>query len=270
MPTMVTTLVNYPDLAKYDLSSLKQMRIGGAPMSAALFKAVEEKIGCEVYSGYGLTETMPLLTSSRSKDYLSGLTGEERVEKLRRTGFADLLVDVRVVNEKGEDVKPDGKEIGEVIVRGNNIINEYWKLPEETERTIVNGWFHTGDVANMDEDGYIQIVDRTKDIIISGGENISSFEIENAIYSHPVVLECAVVAAPHEIWGETVAALVVLKEGESLTKEELIAHCRTQLARFKVPKIVDFMSSLPKGGTGKILKRELRERFWKGHDRRVA
>jgi len=270
VPTMAITLVNYPDLTKYDLSSLKQMRIGGAPMSAALFKAVEEKIGCEVYSGYGTTETTPLLTTSRCKDYLSDLTGEERVEKLRRTGFADLLVDLRVVNEKGEDVKPDGKEIGEVIVRGNNIIDEYWKLPEETEKAIVSGWFHTGDVANIDEDGYIQIVDRTKDIIISGGENISSFEVENAIYSHPAVLECAVVAAPHETWGETPAALVVLKEGQSVTKEELIAHCKTRLAGFKVPRIVELMDSLPKGGTGKILKRELRERFWKARERRVG
>ncbi len=268
--TMAVTLVNYPGLANYDLSSLKQMRVGGAPMSEALFKAVEEKIGCEVYAGYGLTETTPLLTSARCKDYLSHLAREERVGKFCRAGFADLFVDLRVVNEKGEDVKPDGKEIGEVIVRGNNVIDGYWKLPEETERTIVGGWFHTGDIANIDEDGYIQIVDRKKDIIISGGENISTVEVENAIYSHPAVLECAVVAAPHETWGETPAAVVVLNEGQSVTKEDLIAHCKTRLARFKVPRIVEFVDNLPKGGTGKILKRELKERFWKGRERGVA
>ena len=262
VPTMAITLLNYPDLAKHDLSSLKQLRIGGAPVSAALFRAVEEKIGCEVYSGYGLTETLPLLATSRGKDYLSHLSGEERVEKLRRSGLADFMANLRVVNEKGEDVKPDGREIGEVITRGNNIIDEYWKLPEEAKATIITGWFHTGDLANIDEDGYIQIVDRLKDIVISGGENISTFEVENAIYTHPAVLECAVVAAPHEVWGETPAALVVLKEGHSITEAELLAHCKTQLAGFKVPKLLEIVDSLPKGGTGKILKRELRKRYW--------
>jgi len=263
VPTMAIALVNYPDLAKYDLSSLKQVRIGGAPMSATLFRAVEEKIGCEVYSGYGLTETSPLLATSRCKDYLSHISGNERIEKLCRSGFADFMVNLRVVNEKGEDVKPDGREIGEVIARGNNIINEYWKLPEETKATITNGWFHTGDLANIDEEGYIQIIDRLKDIVISGGENISTFEVENAIYTHPAVLECAVVAAPHDIWGEIPAALVVLKEGQNLTEAELIAHCKKQLARFKVPQIVEIVDSLSKGGTGKILKRELRKRYWR-------
>jgi len=193
---------------------------------------------------------------------LSHLSGEERVEKLRRSGFADFMANLRVVNEKGGDVKPDGREIGEVIARGNNIIDEYWKLPEETKATIINGWFHTGDLANIDEDGYIQIVDRLKDIVISGGENISTFEVENAIYTHPAVLECAVVAAPHEVWGETPAALVVLKEGLSITEAELLAHCKTQLVGFKVPKLLEIVDSLPKGGTGKILKRELRKRYW--------
>jgi len=270
VPTMANTLVNYPDIGKFDLSSVKHIRIGGAPMSAALFRALEEKMGCEVYAGYGSTEASPGLTISRCKDYLNDLAGEERVEKLRSAGYAELLVDVRVVNEEGADVKPDGKEIGEVIARGNNMIDGYWKLPEETEETIVDGWFHTGDVATIDEDGYIQIVDRKKDIIISGGENISTVEVENAIHSHPAVLECAVVAAPHETWGETPAALVVLKEEHDLTQEELMTFCKTRLAGFKVPRMVEFMDSLPKGGTGKILKRELREEFWKGHKARVA
>ena len=270
VPTMATTLVNYEDIGKFDLSSLRQIRIGGAPMSATLFNALEEKFGCEVTAGYGATESSPGLTMSRCKDYLSNLTGKERVEKLRCAGYAELLTEARVVNEKGEDVKPDGKETGEVIGRGNNIIDGYWKLPEETEKTIIDGWFHTGDIATIDEDGYIRIVDRKKDIIISGGENISTVEVEDAIHSHPAVLECAVVAAPHEIWGETPAALVVLREGQSLNEEELIAFCKTRLAGFKVPRIVEFMDSLPKGGTGKILKRELRERFWKGRETRVG
>ena len=132
------------------------------------------------------------------------------------------------------------------------------------------GWFHTGDMATIDEDAYLRIVDRTKDIIISGGENISTPEVENVIAGHPGVLECAVVAAPHEIWGETPAALVVLKEGQSLTSAELVAYCKAHLAGFKVPRVVEFLDSLPKGGTGKILKRDLKERFWKGRKDRVA
>jgi len=270
VPTMANTLVNYEDIGKFDLSSVKHIRVGGAPMSAALFTALEETFGCEVYAGYGATETAPGLTISRSKDYLSNLTENERVEKLRSAGYAELLTEARVINEKGEDVKPDGRETGEVIARGNNIIDGYWKLPEETENTIVDGWFHTGDIATIDEDGYIRIVDRKKDIIISGGENISTVEVEDAIQGHPAVLECAVIAAPHEKWGETPAALVVLKEGQNLNEEELITFCKTRLAGFKVPRIVQFMDSLPKGGTGKILKRELKEPFWKGHETRVG
>jgi len=270
VPTMANTLVNYEQLGDFDLSSLEQVTVGGAPLSAPLFRTLEEKLGCEVYAGYGLTETAPGLTMARAKDHLSHLSGDARVEKLRSAGYADWLVEVRVVNERGEDVAPDGSETGEVIARGNNVIDGYWNRPEETERAIVDGWFHTGDMATIDEDGYVRIVDRTKDIIISGGENISTPEVENVIAGHPSVLECAVVAAPHEKWGETPAALVVLKEGRNLTSEDLIAYCKGHLAGFKVPRVVEFLESLPKGGTGKVLKRELKELFWKGRKDRVA
>lgn len=161
-------------------------------------------------------------------------------------------------------------EKGEVIARGNNVIDGYWNRPEKTERTVVDGWFHTGDLATIDEDGYVRIVDRTKDII-SGGENIGTPEVENVIAGRPSVLECAVVAAPHGIWGETPAALVALKEEEGLTKEALIAHCKyIHIAGFKAPRLVEFLGSLPKVGTGKVLKRELKERFCKGRRGRVA
>jgi fatty-acyl-CoA synthase len=270
VPTMANTLVNYEHLGDHDLSSLEQVAIGGAPLSSPLFRLIEEKLGCEVYAGYGLTETSPGLTMSRAKHHLSHLSGDERVDMLRAAGYADPLVEVRVVREDGEDVRPDGTEAGEIIARGNNVIDGYWNRPEETARTIIDGWFHTGDMATIDVDGYIRIVDRTKDIIISGGENISTPEVENVVAGHPSVLECAVVAAPHDKWGETPAALVVLREGHSLTSDELTAYCKTHLAGFKVPHVIEFMDSLPKGGTGKILKRELRERFWKGHKARVA
>lgn len=272
VPTMANSLARFEDIDKYDLSSVERITIGGAPLSQAVQEAVIAKFrpDCEICAGYGLTETVGGSNISLLKDYLDDLTEEEKRRKTRKSTLPGLLTDIRVVNEKGEDVRPDGEEIGEVVMRGNNIIDEYWKLPEESKKAVVDGWLHTGDLANIDEDSYIQIVDRAKDLIISGGENISSIEIENAIYSHPAVLEVAVVSAPHEKWGETPVALVVLKEGKSLSSEELIKYLRTELAGFKIPKIIKFRDSLPKGGAGKILKRELREEFWTGHRKRIG
>jgi len=243
---------------------------GGAPLPEAIQKAVIEKLGCDIYGAYGLTEQTTGATMASVKDYLRNRPKEIQLEKARKAGYETLLTKIRIVNDRGEDVRPDGKEMGEVLIRSNSVMDGYWRLPEETKKTIVNGWFHTGDIATIDEDGYIDIVDRLKDLIISGGENISSIEIENAIQSHSAVLEVAVVAAPHEKWGETPAALVVLKEGESLTEEELITYLRTKLAGFKIPRMVEFRDSLPKSGTGKISKRELREKFWAGHKERVG
>ena len=270
VPTMANMLVHYEDIDKYDLSSVKRIAIGGSCLSQVTQEALMEKFpGCQIFSGYGLTETASGGITALLKDYLSNLPEEEKRRKMRKTGFEDFGTQVRVVNDKGEDIKPDEKETGEIIIRGHGVIDGYWKLPEETKKMIVDGWLHTGDIATIDRDGYIQIVDRVKDLIISGGENIGSIEIEEAICNHPAVLEAAVVAAPHEKWGETPAAVVVLKEGQRLTEEELITHCRTKLAGFKTPRIVEFRDSLPKGGTGKISKSELKEKFWRGHDTRV-
>jgi acyl-CoA synthetase (AMP-forming)/AMP-acid ligase II len=156
-----------------------------------------------------------------------------------------------------------------VGVRADNVMAGYWKQPEDTERVMRNGWFHTGDMAVVDEEGYFLIVDRKKDIIISGGENISSIEVEKAIYSHASVLECAVIPVPDDRWGEVPKALVVLKPGEQVSDQEIIDHCRERLPGFKVPKSVEFYDTLPKGGTGKILKKELREKYWSGYTKRV-
>src|SRR5262249_60375647 len=161
------------------------------------------------------------------------------------------------------------KTPGEVVVRADNVMEGYWKLPDETDRVMRNGWFHTGDMAVVDDEGYFLIVDRKKDIIISGGENISSIEVEKAVYSHLSVLECAVIPVPDDRWGEVPKAIVVLKAGESLTEQDLIDYCRTALPGFKIPKSVEFFDALPKGGTGKILKKELRERYWSGYTKRV-
>jgi fatty-acyl-CoA synthase len=270
VPTMADTLVHFPDIGRYDLSSVKRIVIGGAALSKATHDRLYEKFPQgSIYCGYGLSETASTATTSALKDFLDFLPEEERRHHMRKTGFEDPVSRVRVVDDRGREVKFDGREVGEIIIRGHAVIDQYWKLPEETKNSIVGGWLYTGDMATVDENGYIEIVDRKKDIIISGGENIGSLEIEDVLRDHPAVVEVAVVAAPHEKWGETPAALVVLKEGQSLTEAELLAYCRKRLAGFKVPRIVEFWDNLPKGGTGKILKSKLKEKFWKGRPKAV-
>jgi len=269
VPTMATALINHPNLKDYDLSSLAYVGIGGAASPVDLIREIEQKVGCRAYSGYGLTETTPQLTFSFLKEHLKDLPDEERWRRQAMTGYPMPGVEMSIVDADDNHLPHDGKTAGEIVVRADNVMAGYWKQPEETARVMRGGWFHTGDMAVVDEEGYYLIVDRKKDIIISGGENISSIEVEKAIFAHPSVLECAVVAVPDERWGEVPKALVVLKPDESLTEEEMVAHCRTKLPGFKMPKSVEFLNSLPKGGTGKILKKELRERYWKGYEKRV-
>jgi fatty-acyl-CoA synthase len=269
VPTMAVSLVNHPDLAKYDLTSLEYIGLGGAASPPDLIRELEQKIGCRAYSGYGLTETTPQLTFSFIKDHLKGLPDNERWRRQAMTGYAMPGIEMSIMDEDGNHLPRDGVSVGEIVVRADNVMAGYWKLPEETERVMRDGWFHTGDMAVVDEEGYYLIVDRKKDIIISGGENISSIEVEKAVYAHTAVMECAVIAVPDDKWGEVPIALVVVKPEQSLTAEELTAHCRTLLPGFKIPKSIEFFDSLPKGGTGKILKKELRERYWQGQDKRV-
>ncbi len=192
----------------------------------------------------------------------------EQVRRLTSCGKEVLGVDVRVVNFAGEAVKPG--EVGEIIARGPNIMLGYWRMPEATAAAIVDGWMHTGDLATVDEEDYIYIVDRAKDMIISGGENIYSVEVENALYTHPAVLEVVVISIPHKTWGEAVHAVVVCKPGMSATGEELIAHARAQIAGYKVPRSIEFLpDALPKSGAGKILKRNLSDKYWAGKSRKV-
>ena len=214
-----------------------------------------------------MTETAPLLTALDPLDHIPDGTPAE-VQRLTSCGKEVLGVEVRVVNAKGEDVKPG--EIGEIIARGPNIMLGYWHMPEATAAAIVDGWMYTGDLATVDEDNYLYIKDRAKDMIISGGENIYSVEVENALYTHPTVLEVAVVGIPDDTWGEAVHAVVVCKPGMSTTSEELIAHTRTLIAGYKVPRSIEFLSeALPKSGAGKILKRDLRDKYWVGRSRNV-
>ncbi len=269
VPTIFNALVNHPDLGTYDLSSLRLAISGGAPVAPPLVQAIREKLGCEVFAGYGLTETSPVLTMARPKAHLRHESAAQQLERRAHTGYAVLGVEVRVVDEDGRDVPPDGATVGEIVARSNVVMEEYFKDPAATAGAIRDGWFHTGDMATINAEGYVNIVDRKKDIIISGGENISSVQIENTLYAHPAVYECAVIAVPDEKWGEVAKALIVLKPGSTAAEADLLQFCRERLAAFMVPKSVEFMDALPKGGTGKILKPELREKYWAGHARRV-
>ena len=261
VPTMINFLLNVPDMASYDLTCLQWIMVGGAPMSPANAKRMMDQMGCQYISGYGLTETCPLLTVGNIKDTLMDLSEEERITHQTRTGLEVPGVDLKVVDVNGDEVPWDGESVGEIIARGDNIMKGYWKMPEETEKAIIDGYFHTGDLATVDAEGYILIVDRAKDIIISGGENISSVEIENVLYMHPGVLECGVIARPHEEWGEVPHAVVSLKPDAQVTEQELRDFCRERLAGFKTPKSIAFVSELPKTGSGKIVKAELRKQL---------
>jgi fatty-acyl-CoA synthase len=220
--------------------------------------------------GYGLSETSPILTLATPRTHLTEAEPPaRRLERQAMTGWPIPGVSMRVVNPDGEDVRTDGEQIGEIVVRGHAVMEGYYRDPDATAVTLRDGWFHTGDMATMDDQGYVLIKDRSKDVIIRGGENLSSVEVENAIAAHPAVLECAVVAAPDESFGEAPVAIIVLKPGAEVTVAELRKHCRANLARFKVPREFHFREALPKGGTGKVLKTELREPFWKGYESRV-
>lgn len=260
VPTMANALVHSPERTKFDLSSLRLITIGGAASSPTLVKAVEEKLGCTCISGYGLTETAPAIAFSPPKTGVMW-QGEDRYARQARTGFAIPGVELRVKDVNGNDVPRDGKTIGEIVARGDSVMKGYWGLPDATKAAFEGDWFRTGDVATIDQDSYILIVDRKKDIIVSGGENISSLEVEKVLASHPDIFEAVVIPVSDEKWGEVPKAVVVLKPGTHVTEAEVLKFCRSQLAHYKCPHSVDFVDSLPKSGTGKNLKRELRERY---------
>ena len=261
VPTMAVALLNSPSAQTRDLSSMRRIKIGGAAAPPSLIAALDAWLpGCTITCGYGLTETSPVLTIAGLK---AGLEGDAtRSVLLRSTAGVPIPgVEVEVLDDDGQPLPHDGVAAGEICARGNSIMAGYWKQPEETAQVFAGGWFHTGDVGAIDPNGYVYIVDRKKDIIITGGENVASLEIENALYTHPGVLECAVIAVPDPLWGEVPAALVVIKQGAQADEADLIVYCKGILAGFKVPKRVRFVDALPKGGTGKILKRQLRDEY---------
>jgi fatty-acyl-CoA synthase len=269
VPSVLNTLVRHPQIGRYDLGSVQLVFTGGAPVSVTLMKEVRDAFGCETFVAYGLTEAGPLVTTARPKAHLRHETAQRQLERRASAGYAVLGVDVRVVDPEGVDVAPDGAAVGEIVARSHTIMDQYHREPGATSDAIRDGWLHTGDLATIDSEGYLNIVDRKKDIIISGGENISSVQVENVLYAHPALFECAVIAVPDERWGEVPKALVVLKPGMMATEADLREFCRERLSHFMAPKSVDFVSELPKSGTGKILKSKLREKYWAGHLRRV-
>jgi len=261
VPIMATALVNSPDRQKYDLSSLEWISIGGAASSPTLVRETEEKLGCACFGGYGLTETAPVLSTAKLKPGEQFDGGELYVARAM-TGYAIPGVELRVVDFEDNDVAPDGKTMGEIVARSDGVMHGYWQQPEATAEAMRGGWFHTGDMAVINEDGRILIADRKKDIIVSGGENISSLEVEKALLAHPAVYEAAVIPVPDEKWGEVPKGLVVAKPGSNPTEAELLEFCRSSIAHFKCPRSIEFVEALPKTATGKILKKNLRKKYW--------
>ncbi len=260
VPTMATAMVNSPARTKYDLSSLQIINIGGAASSPTLVEEVEEKLGCTCISGYGLTETCPTLAKSPMKSDLP-CDGERRYARQAMTGFAIPGVELRVIGPSGQDVPHDGTVMGEIVARGDVVMDGYWRQEEATAAAMEGGWFHTGDVAIVDRYNYLQIVDRKKEIIVSGGENISSLEVEKVLLAHPDVYEAVVIPVPHEKWGEVPKALVTLRPGSQAKEHDLLEFCRSRLSHYKCPRSLEFLESMPKTGSGKVLKRELREKY---------
>jgi acyl-CoA synthetase (AMP-forming)/AMP-acid ligase II len=270
VPTMANAILNCPTLGQYDVSSMQRIMLGGAASSPELVDRLEKVFHCRVEAGYGLTESGPVATGARPKSTVVYADEDDRLRRLAMAGWPLPCCEVRVVDSDMKDVARDMESIGEVAIRGDIVMDGYYKESSATAGVMSNGWLCTGDMAVWDDDNYIHIVDRKKDIIISGGENISSIEVERAIFSHPSVLECAVVACPDPQWGEIPAAYVVVKPGHLLAEPDLCSYLQGRLAKFKMPRLFRFTeTALPKTGTGKIIKRELREAFWQGKERRV-
>jgi fatty-acyl-CoA synthase len=282
VPTMANALLNVPNADQMNVSSMRQINLGGAAASPALIERLEKLFRCEVFAGYGLTESAPVLSMAREKGSISYATDADRWRRRAMTGWSVPGARLRVVDERLNDVPKDLKSIGEIIASADWLMSGYYKDPVGSAAVLTGPggepggadgqpvWLHTGDMAVWDTEEFILVVDRKKEIIVSGGENISSLEIEKTIYSHPAVLECAVVSAPDPQWGEVPIAIVVRKPERSLESEQLLEHLRKTLSRFKLPRRIEFVEGpLPKTGTGKIRKLDLREPFWKGHEKRV-
>lgn len=258
VPTMIKMLITDPELEKYDLSSLKWVVYGGSPMYVEDLKTAIRRIGPVFVQIFGQGESPMTGTFMRKQDHVID-GGPEAEQRLLSAGIARTDMEVKILDENGREV-PYGEK-GEIALKGPAVMKGYWERPEETEKTLKNGWLHTGDVGYMDQNGYMYIVDRYKDLIISGGANVYPRELEEVIIKHPAVQEVAVIGVPDEFWGESVKACITLQPGKTATAEEIISFCAERMASYKKPKSVDFIEALPKSNYGKVLKRTLRDQY---------
>ncbi len=264
VPAMINALLEHPSFDAHDTSSLRLIVYGGSSIPEDRLRGALTRLSCKLAQGYGLTETSPLLCVLPSEDHV--LDGP-RARRIRSCGRPAHNVEVKIFDDR--DVECPAEQVGEIVARGRNIMHGYYKRPEATAEALRGGWFHTGDLGFRDADGYIYIVDRKKDMIITGAENVYPREVEEVLYTHPAVLEAAVIGVPSERWGETIKAVVVVRSGGSVSERELIDYARERLAHYKAPTSIDFAAALPRNPSGKVLKKLLREPYWQGHTRRV-
>jgi acyl-CoA synthetase (AMP-forming)/AMP-acid ligase II len=259
IPTMLNLMIKHYRVKEFDFSSLRVILSGGAPIAPEIVRSIMAAFGCDYIQTYGMTETSPYLTFSILKAHLKEFPPEEQLNFKSKTGRPFIGVDLKVVDDAGVLIAADGQQVGEIWVQGDSVTPGYWNLAEETANAFSDGWLRTGDLATLDSEGYVNIVDRKKDMIVTGGENVYSTEVENVLYMHPKILEAAVFGVPDEKWGEAVNAAIVLKAGETATQEEIISFCKEYQAAYKAPKAVVFLDELPKTGSGKIYKKGLRD-----------
>lgn len=267
VPAMIQfCLLAVPDVRRRSYDSLRLLVYGASPISEQTLREAMEVFKCEFLQGYGMTETTAVLTYLMPEDHRRALAGESAL--LASAGRPLLGTELRIVDDDDEPVA--NGTVGEIVGRGPQIMSGYWNLPEQTEKALRGGWLHTGDAGVLDDDGYLYIQDRVKDMIVSGGENVYPREIEDVLFSHPEVADAAVIGIPSERWGEEVKAVVVRKDGCDLSADDIMAFCKGKLGGYKQPRSVDFIDALPRNPSGKVLKKDLREPYWKGHQRRVG
>jgi long-chain acyl-CoA synthetase len=265
VPAMIIRILDSPELGKYDVSSLKTIAYTGAPMPLEALKRAIKYFGQTLIQLLGQTETLNMTMLLKSDHKLNGSPKE--MKRLESSGKPPFEGELRIVDQNGKDVKAGVP--GEIVARSDRIMTSYWKMPTETAETIRDGWLYSGDAGMIDADGYVYLIDRKKDMIISGGENIYSREVEDVLYTHPAVADAAVIGVPDEKWGESVKAVLVLKEGMHVSEKEIIEFCKERLASYKKPKSVEFWDTVPKTTTGKIKKNEIREKYWEGYERKI-
>ncbi len=264
VPTLYGWMLQTEDIDKYDLSSLRLLTYAGSPFPPDLLKQSITRFGAKFEQAYGMTECIGGSFLNMEDHELKG----SRSKLLTSAGKPSLSVEVQIMGDQDNILSPG--EVGEVVLRGQCLMMGYWKNPELTQNTVRNGWYHTGDMGYIDEEGFLFLVDRKADMIVTGGENVYPKEVENVLYNHPDVIMAAVVSAPDEKWGERVQAVVVLQNGASLAEEDLIRFCKEQLAGYKCPRKIEFWHSLPVTPVGKILRKEIKKKFWKGAERSIA